>query len=307
MFNIPQRYIRAFALAALIGLVAARSYGDPWTPADMMGLDLGNDAGYAVVMLAPASAGNSAINSGPISGGSSGGVLIGNTAHLNLSGGNNGAIPNGLYTDGTAVITGSLQNPYNTFSVTPAYTASALASAQNVSNYASSLTPNQTFGTITSNTTISASSGGPPSLTVINVANIQNAQLTISGGANDYFVFNLSGSLQTNQAMMLLGGVTANHILWNLTGTTGNIFMTSGGNVVFGSFLATRGGNYQFSNLDLTGQLINTAGTMQIVSGSQVDFAGFTPPSTVPDGGSTVAMFGLVMSGIAFARKRLRV
>ena len=41
--------------------------------------------------------------------------------------------------------------------------------------------------------------------------------------------------------MTLSGGVEASHILFNLTGTSGNIFSTSGGNVLYGTFLATNG------------------------------------------------------------------
>jgi hypothetical protein len=46
---------------------------------------------------------------------------------------------------------------------------------------------------------------------------------------------------------------------------------TSGGDVLFGTFLATHGGDFQFSELDLTGQLINTAGHIQFVSGSTIE------------------------------------
>jgi hypothetical protein len=103
---------------------------------------------------------------------------------------------------------------------------------------------------------------------------------------------------------MVLNGVSASQILWNMTGTSGNIFQTSGGDVLFGTFLATHGGDFQFSNLDLTGQLINTAGHMQIVSGSHVT-GPTTPTSTVPEPSSAV----LVWSGLALMtcmRKRLK-
>ena len=115
-------------------------------------------------------------------------------------------------------------------------------------------------------------------MNVIDVGSIQNATLTINGSANDYFIFNVSTGIQTNHVMTLTGGVTASHILWNLTGT-GTVLQTSGGDVLVGTFLATNGGAFQFSELQLTGALINTGGNIQLVSGNHtLTQAGFTPP-----------------------------
>jgi len=68
--------------------------------------------------------------------------------------------------------------------------------------------------------------------------------------------------------------------------------------VLEGTFLATDGGAFQFSNLDLTGELSNTGGNIQLVSGSQVPtFVPFTPPiPTVPEP-STWAMMALGFAG----------
>lgn len=118
---------------------------------------------------------------------------------------------------------------------------------------------------------------GNDGLNVINVANIQNARLTLSGTASDIFVINVSGGIQTNQAMTL-SGVSASHVLFNLTGKSGKIFQTSGGNVLYGTYLATNGGQFYFSQLNLTGALINTGGDVQAVGGSQIPTsAPFTP------------------------------
>jgi hypothetical protein len=47
-----------------------------------------------------------------------------------------------------------------------------------------------------------------------------------------------------------------------------------------GTYLATDGGQFQFSNLNLDGQLINTAGNVQFVSGAQIPtLAPFTVPA----------------------------
>ena len=160
-----------------------------------------------------------------------------------------------------------MQNPVTQVLVPDSFTQNAATIAQNVSNFASSLAATQTFTTINGTTTITGNGG----LNVIDVANIDNAKLTLSGTANDFFLFNVSNAIQTNQPMTLSGGVTPSNILFNLTGTgTVAVFQTSGGDVSFGTYLATNGGRFQFSNLNLTGRLINVGGDVQFVSGSMI-------------------------------------
>ena len=260
-------------------------------PVMAAGLDLGAANGYAIVELG--SGKTVKINSGP----NVGNVLVGNSAVTSSSGGGNGQITGTVFYDNT--VTGDffsgLQIP-----VTPAQrqlvsttlTTQARVDAGAVSSFASSLAATQSFsGLITGN-------GG---INVINVASINNAAFTLSGTANDFFVFNV-GSIQTNRAMTLTGGVTAAKILFNITGASGNVFQTSGGNLLFGTFLATKGGDFQFSNLDLTGQLINTAGSMQIVSGSQV-----TGVTLVPEPSAAVlTLLGIAGLMAAVKRRALR-
>jgi len=223
------------------------------------GLDLGTDNNFAFIDIGPSTLG---WNSGPVAGN----VLFGGGLHAGLSGGNNGGITNGgkLFHDASAIISGSLQNPITLQLVPDSVTANAAAIAENVSNFASGLAATQTFSTINGTTTITGNGG----LNVIDVNNIQNAKLTLSGGPNDFFLFNVSNAISTNQPMTL-SGITPDQILFNLTGT-GTVFQTSGGDVSFGTYLATNGGRFQFSNLNLTGRLINIGGDVQLVSGSQI-------------------------------------
>ena len=239
--------------------------------ADEFGLGVAGQS--AIVVVGP----NSSItmNSGPVTSTAPfGDLLVGQNTTVSFSGGNNGGLPDGLYTDGTASISGSLQNPFNTFTVPTSVTQSAFNSANSVSSTNAALTPTQTFSSITGTQTITGNGG----LNVINVGSLQNPTLTISGTANDKFVFNVSGSYNTNRPM-ILSGVTYAQILFNFTGTSGNVFQTSGGNTLFGTYLATNGGNFQFSNLNLTGQLINTDGHIQYVSGSSSNFPFVPEPS----------------------------
>jgi len=241
------------------------------------GLDLGMDNNFAFIDLGATTLG---WNSGPIAGN----VLFGLGLHANLSGGNNGGLTNGgvLFHDSSAIISGSLQNPVTETLVPTTTTQDAATIAQNVSNFASSLAATQSVGTTISGTTTITGNGG---LNVIDVANITNAKLTLSGNANDFFLFNVSNAVMTNQPMTLSGGVSPSNILFNLTGTgTVAVFQTSGGDVSFGTYLATNGGKFQFSNLNLTGRLINVGGDVQFVSGSMIP--------AVPEPG-TFALIGI--------------
>ena len=286
-------FTAAAALLGLLGfLLTASPVAAALTPAQQAGLDLGSDKNYAFIDLGATTLG---WNSGPIAGN----VLFGLGLKANLSGGNNGGLTNGgvLFKDSSANVSGNLQNPVTQQLVSSSVTQDAATIAQDVSKFASSLSPTQTFSTINNTTTITGNGG----LNVIDVADIQNAKLTMSGNANDVFVFNVSDQIHTNQAMTL-SGVLPTNILFNLTGT-GTVFQTSGGDLSFGTYLATNGGRFQFSNLDLDGQLINIGGDVQFVSGSKIPtFSPFTP---VPQA-STFVLLGVVAiaAGAVMASRR---
>ena len=284
------------AVAAFLGslgfLLTASPVAAALTPAQLAGLDLGSDKNYAFIDLGATTLG---WNSGPIGGN----VLFGLGLTAHLSGGNNGGLTNGgmLFKDSSANVSGSLQNPVTQVVVANSVTQNAATLAQDVSKFASSLSPTQTFSTINNTTTITGDGG----LNVIDVASIENAKLTLSGSANDVFVFNVSNQIHTNQAMTLSGGVLPTNILFNLTGT-GTVFQTSGGDLSFGTYLATDGGRFQFSNLNLDGQLINIGGDVQFVSGSEIPtFSPFTP---VPEPSNFILLGVVALAGAVMAWRR---
>jgi hypothetical protein len=248
------------------------------------GINLASLGNYGIVELG--SGNNVNINSGP----NTGNVLVGQGATATSAGGGNGSILGTVYTDNKALVNfTALQTPYPDAAevlVTSGVTLQALNDAVALSNAAGALAPNQTLASITSATTFTCLTGSGCSQLVVDITgNISNATITLVGDANSYFIFNVGGIYSTNKDIVLNGAVDPNHILWNLLGTSGNILQTSGGagncgqsaTCLQGTFLATHGGDFQFSNLRLTGRLVNTAGDMQIVSGSA-----FTAPPTPP-------------------------
>lgn len=264
-------------------------------PAAADGLNLGTAGNYALVDLGNGT--TLGLNSGPINGS----VLLGNGVNAAFSGGNNGQITGTLFYDSTVTGTNTfsqLQIAPTTMLVSTSVTSAALTSANNVAAFAASLVPTQTLGTINSATTFTGNGG----LNVIDVTSIQNAPLTFKGTASDIFVINVSGTFQTNQTMTL-NGVLPSQILFNFTGTLGNVFQTSGGDVLFGTFLAADGGSFNFSNLSLTGELINTDGDVQYVSGSRTPtFSSFTMPT--PEPGTLLSLFSGLLALAGFRRRR---
>ena len=239
------------------------------------------------------------VNSGPIVGS----VLIGDGSTATSSGGGNGQVTGGVFVSG-AVSGDDLQNlqiPPVVTVVSPSVGTQAFSDAATLSSTAAALPATQTFGAINGTQTITGNGG----LNVIDVASLHNPNLTISGSSSDVFVFDVAGLFQTNQAITL-NGVSASQILWNLTGT-GTVFQTSGGDTLFGTFLATDGGDFQFSSLNLTGELIDTDGHIQFVSNSSLTGQPFTPPVPEP-ATATLLLLGTGLASVVGAtRRRVRL
>jgi hypothetical protein len=252
--------IPAAVLVAAVALAAPPASAGPLTEGTVL-------PNYAIVSVGPNS--SIKVNSGPITGN----VLLGDGNVSSSSGGNNGRVTGEV--DVSPSTTGdhlaNIQNPPNIVNVPSSVGTTAFSDAAILASNAESLAATQTFTNITNPTTITGNGG----LNVIDVVGISSA-LTLSGTANDTFVFRVSGVYNTNDVMKLIG-VAASDILFDFTKTSGNVFQTAGGDVSFGTYLATHGGDFQFSNLNLTGQLINTGGHIEFVSGSMMSDGPFIP------------------------------
>jgi hypothetical protein len=71
-------------------------------------------------------------------------------------------------------------------------------------------------------------------------------------------------------------------VLFNLTGSSGNILQASRGNVLYGTYLATNGGQFNLSQLNLAGALINVGGNVQFVGDAQIKASAPFMPFQLP-------------------------
>ena len=119
--------------------------------------------------------------------------------------------------------------------LTPARMDALVASA-----VAGALTPDITAGDITSSATFVRTG----QRTVIAATSIDlqgpGENLTLFGGPDDVFIINVSGLYhQSGGDIILLGGLTANHVLFNLTGQAGSLVeILNASAVANGTFLA---------------------------------------------------------------------
>ena len=186
--------------------------------------------------------------------------------------------------------------------------AGIVADARNASNQYAGLAPTQTFTTLNSGQVIVGNGG----LNVIRVTGDVSlsggsSSLTLQGGPNDSFVFQLTAqdassvhTLNLSGVTMHITGVSASQILWNMNGLGGGITITSGA-TVYGTFLAPdRSILGDHANLD--GRLIGGGGpdahsnSMSVHSTSMI----------VPEPASLVLTgFGLALcAGAGYLRRR---
>jgi hypothetical protein len=149
----------------------------------------------------------------------------------------------------------------------------ANADANAASQAAAALAPSQVFGNINNPTTVTGNGG----LNVINInGNVLNS-LILSGTATDVFVVNITGrvNLPSNGVLDAAGGVTANHVLYNVIGNGGTI-ATTAGNSIEGTLLVPQ----RALHIDgaFTGEIIGGGGTIKLTT-SCINSAPFALPS----------------------------
>jgi choice-of-anchor A domain-containing protein len=177
--------------------------------------------------------------------------------------------------------------------------AGIVADAVNASATAAALAPTQTLATLSEDQTIVGNGG----LNVIRVTGAVTLKKTfkLQGTPSDKFVFQLTSTgkdplVLSGVLMSLTGGVTADNVLWNLSGAGGDVSISSGECTVYGTFLAPYR-NVLVDNADVFGQVIGGGG-----AGNYLSIHSTSSVTLVPEP-ATVAL--LVFSGLIMLRRRM--
>lgn len=217
---------RVLAAALVVtGLLAAG------TQSHAAAIDLGSAGDFDVLGLSGATIN---LSSGPLR--INGNVGIGQNGTFNFSGG--GQVSGVLDADPTATV--NISGGGTT--VAGGVVRMSMAGIQNAAlaeaTSAASLTPTQTFSSITSPETITGD-GGLNVLSVSQDIHLSGGNLVLSGGPSDTFIFNISGTMELSGGsdIELSGGLQASQVLFNFLGT-GSQVQTSGNADTAGIFLA---------------------------------------------------------------------
>ena len=258
-------------------------------------------ASICTVLIVPGGSGNNLnINGGAAVNGN---VCVSSGQQLNLGGGakvgstagTDNVVSGIIYTDPNAA--GIKLNGQNPASVVVKDLSQAVNDAFAANTAAAGLTPTQNFNDIdvgAGTFTINGNGG----LNVINVSNDIKLHgsgiLALSGGANDQFVLNITGTYTQSSTsnVVLQGGVSRSNVLWNFIGT-GQGANIGGSGVTRGIFLSPFR-DFNMTDMILFGQII-ARGNLGIQSQALV----------VPEGGSTLALLGIGLIGILALRRKL--
>jgi hypothetical protein len=140
-----------------------------------------------------------------------------------------------------------------------------------------------------------------------NQFNNDNSGFTINGSASDFVVFNINNGT-SNEALggpiLLSGGITPDHVLFNFTGTDGNLQASAGGATVNGIFLAPNM-KINLDNVTINGRLFGgqADADFQVVSGFHLN----APPdqaAPLPEPASLALWSLLGAVGLAYRSRR---
>lgn len=228
-----------------------------------------------------------------------------------------GAAPNTY--DGNVYYTGGTQpagtisgGSFITGSTASTLISQAQSDATSFSNYAAGLTATQTLSGISSNITVAGNGG----VNVIDVNGDITSGFKVSGGANDIFVINVTGTLDINSGIAadISGtGVTASHIIYNFIGTTPDTTVTTMVPDTINGTLLSVDGDYKFAldslvnggAIDLfNGGTAITGMSAQTQFGTGNFFTGI--PTATPEPASVVMMLigGGMAGGFVSYRRR---
>lgn len=242
-------------------------------------------------------------------------TLFGNNVFLNLAtaNGNVGISANGKfqmsapsYIDGRldldTSVTTAIADPTHISGgiVQPVDLSAAQAAVLSASNILSALTPDYSFGAVSTAMTLNA----VDPVTVINVASIGGAaDFMLNGGAGDYFVLNVAGAADFTGSTGVrgVGAVDASHILINFYDSAlGDLGVVAHINDVLNGTTLVPYDAATFHSEN--GAIYGGNGLITLMSGAQVASVPLAPPS-LPEP-PTVALIALGLAGVASLRAK---
>jgi hypothetical protein len=155
--------------------------------------------------------------------------------------------------------------------------------ANGASGFYQQLNPTRTFTDIKNSLTLVGNGG----INVIQVRNLdyQRDTLTLRGGVNDYFVFNIRGNFSfRSSTMRLQGGLTADHVLFNITTTGATVDIRNARSAIFGTILAPRGNVSYQDAANFQGAVM--ARNLSMFSRADLNNGTPLPPPPPPSAGS---------------------
>jgi hypothetical protein len=222
------------------------------------GVNLGSAANFSVLGLTNTFVNlhNVTVNGGRV------GVSQGGTINFASASTVNGDLflNTGVTNSGGGILNGTLYTNQNL--------SQAVTDATNAANAASALAPTQTFTTWNATTTVTGN-GGQNVIQVGSVNLSGSSIITLSGGASDYFVINITGGFTMGgSGAIKTSGVSSSHVLVNVVGT-GTDVTSQIGNMVNGTLLVLSR-NVIFHGV--TGQVICGGSEVKLMSSAQVDY-----------------------------------
>jgi len=256
-------------------------------------VDLGAASGFSVISYNSSNVSDSAFQGGNIA------VVNGNWTQ---SGGQqtNAQMPTTVYlstghTNGGPAVETTV---FNNTLVNNAWSAATTASAN-----LAALSPTQTLGAITTNTTITESLVGNYVLSISDITLNHPESLTLSAPAGSTFVLNISGSIKINgsagSGLLLAGGLTTNDVVYNLTGASSSLTTAGGGNgsLIQGIVLAT-GAN---ASVNLHPGEVDGA----VITRTFTSSSGALVLTSIPEANSGLVLIPFVLGMLVLALKKM--
>jgi hypothetical protein len=179
----------------------------------------------------------------------------------------------------------------------------AAAAAQGLANVGATVPGNTIVVTNPSNAvTINALPGN--NVLHLTDINLNNGNLTLHGGPNDFMVLDVSGKFIVNgsASILLTGGIGISNVLFNVTGTGQDVSITGSTSSTVGGNLMALSRNITLHDKSMTGEVIGAFGSpstsyqVSITSGFQLN---------VPEPSSCV-LAGSALLGLLALAHRLR-